>query len=85
MENMVIRDSNGNEMNYKVLLTFDMNEKSYVVYTDSNLEEDKEIDIYYAYYTKGDFTKLEPVENEEEIEIIDDIVTDFEKGIKGEL
>ena len=55
MENIVIKDSNGNELNYKVLLTFDMKGKSYVVYTDSNLEEDTDVNIYYAYYKNGDF------------------------------
>lgn len=85
MDDIVIKDSNGNELNYKVLLTFDMKGKSYVVYTDSNLEEDTDVNIYYAYYKNGDFSKLEPVEDEEEIAIIDDIVADFEKGLKGEL
>ena len=85
MDDIVIKDSNGNELNYKVLLTFDMKGKSYVVYTDSNLEEDTEFNIYYAYHKKGDSSKLEPVEDEEEIKIIDEIVADFEKGLKGEL
>lgn len=84
MENIVIKDKDGKELEYKVLLTFDISEKSYVIYTDS-IADENEMKIYYAYYKKEDFTKLEPVENEDEIKIIDDIVADFEKGLRGEL
>lgn len=85
MEDIVIKNSDGVVTNYKVLLTFNMNEKDYVIYTDSNLELDTEIKVYYASYKDGNFSNLEPVENEDEIKVIDDIVEDFENILKNSI
>lgn len=68
-----ISDENGNEIEMKIYLTFDMNDKQYVVvYEEGNEEE-----LYsFVYDNDGN---LYPVDNEEELGLIEEVVSAYEE------
>ena len=68
-----ISDENGKEIEMKIYLTFDMNDKQYVVvYEEGNEEE-----LYsFVYDNDGN---LYPVDNEEELSLIQDVVSAYEE------
>ena len=81
--NLFLTDKDGNESEYTVLFTFDskLNNKSYMVYTDFSKDSDNHINVKYASYNKNNFSKLNPVNTKEEIELIDDILSSFEQNL----
>jgi len=81
MENMIIKNSKGEDVDYTVLLTFDIEEKSYVIYTTPDFAETA--NVYYASYSKENNSKLEEVTDERIIAIIEDIIKDLEKVVKN--
>lgn len=68
-----ITDENGKEVEMNILLTFEANEKQYVVV----YETDKEDDLYA--FTYDDEGNLFAVEEEEELQMIDEVVGAYEK------
>ena len=68
-----ISDENGKEIEMKIYLTFDMNDKQYVVvYEEGNEEE-----LYsFVYDNDGN---LYPVDNEEELSLIEEVVSAYEE------
>ena len=68
-----ISDENGKEIEMKIYLTFDMNDKQYVVvYEEGNEEE-----LYsFVYDNDGN---LYPVDNEEELSLIEEVVSVYEE------
>lgn len=68
-----ISDENGKEIEMKIYLTFDMNDKQYVVvYEEGNEEE-----LYsFVYDNDGN---LFPVDNEEELGLIEEVVSAYEE------
>ena len=68
-----ISDENGEEIEMKIYLTFDMNDKQYVVvYEEGNEEE-----LYsFVYDNDGN---LYPVDNEEELSLIEEVVSAYEE------
>ena len=68
-----ITDENGKEIEMKIYLTFDANDRQYVVV----YEEGKEDELYpLVYDNEGN---LFPVENEEEMNLIDEVVSAYEE------
>ena len=68
-----IIDDTGKEVEMKIFLTFDYNDKQYVVVYEENNEDD----LYaFVYDDKGN---LYPVENEEELDIVDEVVSAYEE------
>lgn len=68
-----ITDENGNEIEMKIYLTFDMNDKQYVVV----YEEGNEDELYpLVYDNEGN---LYPVENEEEMSLVEEVVSAYEE------
>lgn len=74
MENAVIKilDENGNLVEHKILFTFECEElnKSYIAYQGLT-----EQDICVASYNPdSDLNKLQPVTNEEELKMVNDVL-----------
>lgn len=74
MENSIfITDENGKEVEMKILLTFDYEDKKYaVVYNEDNPD-----DLYP--FTYDDEGNLYAVEDEEELNMIDEVVGAYEE------
>ena len=68
-----ITDENGKEVEMKIYMTFDANDKQYVVV----YEEGKEDELYPFIY--DDEGNLYPVEDEEEMQMIDEVVSAYEE------
>ena len=74
MDNRIfIMDDTGKEVEMNILLTFEANEKKYVVV----YETDKEDDLYPFIY--DDDGNLYQVETDEELNMIDEVVSAYEK------
>lgn len=73
-ENVIyITDDNGKEVEMNILLTFEANDKNYVVV----YETDKEDDVYaFVYDEEGN---LFEVETEDELQMIQEVVSAYEE------
>ena len=68
-----ITDDNGKEVEMKILLTFEANEKKYVVvYSETNEDE-----LYSFIY--DDEGNLYQIESDEELQMVDEVVGAYEK------
>ena len=68
-----IIDDEGKQVEMKIYLTFDYDDKQYVVvYEDNNIDE-----LYPFVYDDGG--NLYPVENEDELQIIEEVVSAYEQ------
>ena len=77
-----IFNDEGKEIKCDVLFTFDSEEtgKSYVVYTDNTLDENKNIKAYAAIYDPNEEDKnLIPIESEKEWKIIETILESIQE------
>lgn len=77
-----IYNDEGKEIKCDVLFTFDSDEtgKSYVVYTDNTLDENKNIKAYAAIYDPNEVDKnLVPIESEKEWKIIETILESIQE------
>ena len=75
----------GEELVCDVLFTFDSDEtnKSYIVYTDNTLDENRNIKVYASIFDPNDDnTKLEPIETEKEWKIIENILETLQEEAK---
>ena len=72
-DRIFITDENGKEVEMKIYLTFDANNKQYVVvYKDGNEDE-----LYPFIY--DDDGNLYEVESKEELDLIDEVVSAYEE------
>ena len=70
-----IIDDDGKEVEMKIFLTFDYEDKQYVVVYDQNNEDE----LYpFVYDEQGN---LFPVESEDELSVIDEVVSAYEQEI----
>lgn len=70
-------DNMGNEKEYEKLFSFesDKTKKSYIIYTDNELDEDGNTKVYASIYEPDKETQsLQAVETEEEWKIIESIL-----------
>lgn len=81
---ITVIDEAGNEQLYEVLFTFDSEEfnKSYVLYFPAGSEEDEneEIEIHASSYIpndEGEEGNLQPIETEEEWDMIEEMLNTF--------
>lgn len=80
-------NSEGKEVEYEVLFTFDSDEtnKSYMVYTDDSKDENGNIRVFASSYIPGEeTTELLPIETDKEWKIIDTILKELQEQAKGE-
>lgn len=75
-------DSEGNEIEMEIIFTFSENGKNYVVFFDPH-DTSEEIDIQVSCY--DDNGNLFPVETDEEMELISEVIDSFfeENGDKA--
>lgn len=75
--NMVLRDDSGKEINVEVLLTYERDKNTYIVYTDNTKDEDGKQRVYAGIYDKDNMI-LNPIENKEDYNIIESIITSID-------
>lgn len=71
-----IINNDGVEVSYLILTTFYLKDtgKNYVIYTDSDLDNDMDINIYASIYDPDDDSKLEEITSDMEWEYIEEIL-----------
>lgn len=81
---ITVVDENGDEQLYEILFTFDSEEfnKSYVLYypVGANEDENDEIEIHASSYIPGESGEegsLQPIETEEEWDMIEEVLNTF--------
>ena len=85
MNTLTVIDDQGNELEFEILFTFDSPEyeKNYVVYMstdEADLDEDGYPEIHVSSYTvneDGEGGGLEPIEDEAEWEMVEEVVASF--------
>ena len=68
-----IVDNDGKETEYEILSAFQYGKtgKNYVVYTDNTRDENGSINAYAAIYYPDDETRLDPIETDEEWDLVE--------------
>lgn len=69
-----MRDANGKETKYEVILTFDSDEtkKSYIVYTDNTVDTNGNTRTYASIFDpKKDVQQFQPIETEDEWKMVE--------------
>lgn len=81
-EILLIPDENGEEKEYAILLTFDIESKnrSYVLYTDYTKDEEGNLKIFASIY--GEEWNLSPLVDSDEIEFINNYIKELEADVK---
>lgn len=77
-------NEDGKEVECEVLFTFESDEtgKNYIVYTDNTEDEEGNALIYASTYDPdGDLTKLQPIETDEEWEMIERILEELQNEV----
>lgn len=75
-------DDDGKETECEVLFTLGNDEtgKNYIVYTDNTLDDDGYTKVYASIYEPGtDFSALQPIETEEEWEMVETILEELQE------
>ena len=80
---LTLKDKNGKKKEYRILFNIESVEenKNYAIYTDDTENENGEKNVYVLTYTlsaSGNMTKLKPLENKEEYEFIEKILSSLE-------
>lgn len=75
---MTLRDDNGKDFQVEVLLTYERDNNTYVVYTDNTKDNDGKERVYAGIYDKDNLI-LNPIENKEDYNIIESILSSIEK------
>jgi uncharacterized protein YrzB (UPF0473 family) len=90
-KNITVIDENGNEQLCEVLFTFDSEEfgKSYVLYypIGNESDDDEEIEIHASSFIpgeNGEDGELQPIETEEEWDLIEEMLNTFLDEEEGE-
>lgn len=75
---------NGKEITCDIVLTFrdENNDVNYIVYTDGTKDDHDDLEVYASRYViKDDNYYLEPIQNESEWNLIDNMLESKYKGI----
>jgi len=80
-DKLILKNENNEEKEFAILVTFDIKEKSYVLYTDYSKDENENINIFSAIYDED--WNIKPVEGKDEIKIIDKYIKDLEEDLKS--
>ena len=75
---MILKDDNGKEIQVEVLLTYERNENTYIVYTDNTKDSDGKQRVYAGIFDK-DNSILNPIENKEDYNMIESILSSIDK------
>jgi len=75
---MVLRDDNGKEFQVEKLLSYERDNNTYIVYTDNTRDNDGKERVYAGIYDKEN-SLLNPIENKEDYNIIESILSSIDK------
>ena len=77
---MILKDDNNQEIEVEILFTFTSNRNSnnYIVYTDHTRDSDGKEKVYAGIYDK-DKNILNPIENKDDYNIIENILSSIDK------
>lgn len=84
---LTIIGDDGKEIKCEILLTFDSDEtkRSYIVYTDNTTDEEGNTKVYASIYDPtGKKTKLDPITEEAEWLIIENVLASLQTKQEGE-
>jgi len=92
MNTLTVIDENGQELEFEILFTFDSPDynKNYVVYIstdEADLDEDGYPEIHVSSYTvneDGEGGGLEPIEDEAEWDMVEEVVSSFIEEMEDE-
>lgn len=82
-----VTDNTGKKVEYEILFTFDSEEtkKSYIVFTDNNLDESGSVITYAATYEKeAEKLELKDIETEQEWNLIENLLAQIEEKMGEE-
>ena len=75
---MTLRDENNKEIEVEVLFTYEKDNNTYIVYTDNTKDSDGKEKVYAGVYDK-DNSILNPIENKEDYNMIESILSSIDK------
>ncbi len=78
-----VTDQSGKTIEYEILFTFDSEEtgKSYIVFTDNEIDNDGNIMTYAATYDKdGNTLQLNDIETDKEWSLIENLLASIEEA-----
>ena len=75
---MILKDDNGKEFQVEKLLTYERDNNTYIVYTDNTKDSDGKERVYAGIYDK-EKSLLNPIENKEDYNIIESIISSIDK------
>lgn len=75
---IILKDDNGKEFQLEKLLTYERDNKTYIVYTDNTKDNDGKQRVYAGIYDEKN-SVLNPIENKEEYNIIESILSFIDK------
>ena len=75
---MILRDDNGKEIQVEVLLTYERDNNTYIVYTDNTKDSDGKEKVYAGIYDEKK-SILNPIENKEDYNMIESILSSIDK------
>ena len=81
-EVLLISDENGEEKEYSILVTFDIEikNKSYVLYTDYSKDEEDNLKIFASIYDEE--WNLSPLVDSDEINLVNEYIKNIEMDLK---
>ena len=75
---MILKDDNGREFQVEKLLSYERDNNTYIVYTDNTKDNDGKERVYAGIYDKEN-SLLNPIENKEDYNIIESILSSIDK------
>lgn len=83
---LLLKDSRGKEVEFRILFTVELADqnKNYVAFTDNKKDADGNIKVHAAIYNKEEKDKLIPVEDDNELILIDNIFKSIQKKVDEE-
>lgn len=82
---IIVKTKEGDSLECDVLFTFDneVNNKSYIIYTDNSLDELGNVRVFANTYDKKEIGNLKEIETEEEWNIIEQIFSSINSEKEG--
>lgn len=75
---MTLKDDNGKTIEVDVLLTYEKDNNTYIVYTDNTKDSDDKQRVYAGIYDK-EKSLLNPIENKDDYNMIESILSSIDK------
>ena len=76
--NITLQDDNGKKFQVEVLLTYERDNNTYIIYTDNTKDSDGKERVYAGIYDVEN-SILNPIENKEDYNILESILSSIDK------